>query len=105
MPGKRHLCVTTQDALGPTESPDERAARRHYDRGVASRTAATMVRRKRNYSFLNFRYPPTRRPDLKNILSRNPKATLEEIRRSDPVFMRMSPDHLSVQLSQALGHK
>jgi len=39
---------------------------------------------------------------LRDVLSRNPKASLHEIRNAHPVFRAMSPDHLGLRLSRAL---
>jgi len=39
---------------------------------------------------------------LQDLLSRNPRVSLDEIRSFHPVFRSMSPDHLTVRLSRAL---
>lgn len=39
---------------------------------------------------------------LKDILARNPRASLHQIRRAHPAFRAVSLDHLGLRLSQAL---
>jgi hypothetical protein len=39
---------------------------------------------------------------LRNILARDPRASLDEIRRSHPIFKAMSLDHLSLRIGRLL---
>lgn len=39
---------------------------------------------------------------LQDLLSRNPRVSLDEIRSFHPVFRSMSVDHLTVRLSRAI---
>lgn len=39
---------------------------------------------------------------LKDILARDPRASIHQIRRAHPAFRAVSLDHLSLRLSQAL---
>lgn len=41
---------------------------------------------------------------IRDILSRNPKASLHEIRSAHPIFQSMSLDQLGVRLGQVLSN-
>jgi hypothetical protein len=41
---------------------------------------------------------------LQDLLSRNPRVSLDEIRSFHPVFRSMSADHLTVRLSRAIEY-
>jgi hypothetical protein len=51
---------------------------------------------------VNFKDQLTSRSVLRDILARNPKASLQEIRHSPPVLREMSMDHLSLRVSQTI---
>lgn len=54
---------------------------------------------------MNFNHPPTSQSVLRDILTRNPHASLQEIRRSHPAFRAMSLDHLGLRLSRAIDDR
>jgi hypothetical protein len=49
---------------------------------------------------LNFTDTPSAESVLRTILSRNPTASLHEIRHSHPALRRMSLDHLGLRIGQ-----
>lgn len=54
---------------------------------------------------MNFRYQPTSDSVLEDILARNPRASLHEIRHAHPAFERVSLDHLGVRLARVLDRR
>jgi hypothetical protein len=52
---------------------------------------------------MNYRYVPEHDLRLKQILARNPKATLHEIRRSLPNSASMSLDHIALRVERMVS--
>ena len=53
-------------------------------------------------SNVNITDQPTSESVILDILSRDPDASLQQIRRSHPIFDGMSPDRLSVTLARVI---
>jgi len=51
---------------------------------------------------VNSKNQPTYHSVLRDLLARNPGASLQQIRHSHPAFQTMSMDHLGLKVSQAL---
>jgi len=49
---------------------------------------------------MNYRYIPNHNSTLKQIVARNPAASLHEIRLSHPTLRSMSLDHLALRIDQ-----
>jgi hypothetical protein len=57
----------------------------------------------RMLSDMNYRYASTSPSRLKELLHRDPRTSLQEIRRAHPSFQAMSWDRLSLMLDRALA--
>ncbi len=53
---------------------------------------------------MNFRYAYDADAPLKRAIARNPRATLNDLRRAHPSLRRMSVDHLALRLEQ-IAHR
>jgi len=54
---------------------------------------------------VNFRYKSDLDSPLKDIIARNPDASLQDIRRAHPILRTMSLDHLGLQIDQIIHRR